>query len=31
MKKELLFLEDDTLLGETVYEDLQEVGYMSTG
>ncbi len=27
MKKKLLFLEDDTLLGETVYEDLQEAGY----
>ena len=27
MQKKLLFLEDDPLLGETVYEDLQEAGY----
>jgi DNA-binding response OmpR family regulator len=27
MKKKLLFLEDDPLLGETVYEDLQEAGF----
>ncbi len=27
MKKKLLFLEDDSLLGETVYEDLQEAGF----
>ncbi len=27
MKKKLLFLEDDALLGETVYEDLQEAGF----
>ncbi len=27
MQKRVLFLEDDPLLGETVYEDLQEAGY----
>ena len=27
MQKKLLFLEDDPLLGETIYEDLQEAGY----
>ncbi len=27
MRKTILFLEDDPLLGETVYEDLQEAGY----
>ncbi len=27
MRKKILFLEDDPLLGETLYEDLQDAGY----